>query len=478
MKLLRSTLDFFQKSLVKPERDMTLLEKWVRFAFDLSRHCTRELNRVRAATMAAALTYHTLFSLLPTLVLALVVMRLFVGEAEQQWFKEQAVNSALSWLSIGEQHSDDELIVDPANKQQPSTQTPDAVSLGRGGREEFERTREALRENIQTYLETLQKINFKSIGVVGVLLFIWGATGLLATIERSFNHIYAVTRPRPWYLRLPMYYTVITLSPLVLIAGRLMQNKFFSLLQTGSVTNWLVGPLVVISPLITSWLVLTVLYMLLPNTRVNRRTAIIGGLVASILWLVGIEAFTLYVQRAAITSLYGALALLPLFLLWLWITWLVVLFGLEITYTLQMMRGGQFEKEANKKTERIVYDPRWVLPVMAAVGRAFVRGKEVTPDAIAHELGLPTTAVAELGELLESEGYVHRIEQGKSESAYSLAKPVDAIALDELIKIGSSHMASTPVQRIHGGVMDRLVEAQHEALSGRTLSELVRGDAD
>src|SRR5690606_5390189 len=128
--------------------------------------------------------------------------------------------------------------------------------------------------------------------------------------------------------RVVTYWTVITLGPLLLLV---------SLYVAGQIVEWarpipVVGSLLVFAGRFTalgaSWILLLVLYTLMPNTNVAVKPAVIGSFVGAVLWEIGKWGFGLYVSRALpYSALYGSLGLIPLFLFWVYITWVVVLFG-------------------------------------------------------------------------------------------------------------------------------------------------------
>ena len=289
----------------------------LRFLLDASRHGLQEIQKDRADQIAAALTYFTLFSLLPTMALILVVLRTFVGPAEQEAFKEFLVSGAIEWLVF------------------PSGEDDALLDVATADTSEFAATIARIDVIVGGFVDRLQNINFQSIGVIGVMVFLYASTGLLATIEQSFNRIYGAPQSRPWHVRLPLYYTTLTLAPLVIIAGQLLQARVIGTLATQSWLAWLGPPLGVVAPMLTTWVVFYVMYMLIPNTHVKLRAAAIGSFLAAVGWVALLELFSFYVGIYAGTSLYGALAVLPLGLMWIWLNWLIVLFGLEVSYALQ-----------------------------------------------------------------------------------------------------------------------------------------------
>lgn len=405
-------------TLQNPTAELTRAQAILRYLVDLTRHCTRELHHDRAPQMAAALTYHTLFSLLPTVALMLVIMRVFVTPDQLESFRNTGVDLVMQWLG-------DTGTSDIGSQPATSIQT------------DFGQTASALEQNLQRWLNQLQNVNFKSIGLVGVLLFIYAATGLLAMVERSFNLIYGASSNRPLYLRLPMYYTVITLGPMILLLGQYMQGRFMGWLYTESWTNWLVGPLAMATPLLTAWSVLLAMYTLLPNTRVQLRPAVFGSFIAASGWTIGVELFGIYVRGAATATLYGAMAVLPLFLLWLWITWLIVLFGLVLAHTLQGMRGHKFASQPLGEYVELLLDPKWMIPMMALIGKRFAQGQATRPQSLARSLALPVRAVNQMIGQLQQEGLVHQIDDRDAiDPRYALARPAEQIELRQLLEVG------------------------------------------
>ena len=516
----------------QPRAELNRGQRTVVFLYDLTRHLIREMKADNAYQMAAALTYWTLFSLIPMIVLALVVLQAWRGlENYQDQFKNLIISAALppalleADLQSGKipNTEDDEnaaaeqadLNPDAAkpsitlppitapklipqakrNPVTPQAPTPndnasgtptsdptvapqpppadnasataetaangdslptDAVEPGsvnaqqeREIREDqLDEARNQLGFQIESTLDELSNVNFSSIGVVGLLVFIFGATALLATIERAFNAIFGVDRNRPWYLRLTYYYTVITLAPIVLITGQVAQQNFLSMIESG-LFQWLSAPMVFVSPLVTTWIVFLLLYLVLPRTKVQLKAAAIGSFVSALLWLLGKELFAVYAARtAASRSLYGALGLVPLFLMWVYITWWMLLFGLELTYAIQAMATRlSFKTEDHHAENSWVCDPRWALPILALVAKRFATGQTTTADDIREHLGLPDRAVQKLTTKLADGNYLRTIEADDDNPAgFVLARPASLVQLSTLIKLEHEISESAIVQ--------------------------------
>lgn len=539
--------DWLRRLRGSPKSELTRWQRAVRFSVELAIHCAGELRYDKATQMAAALTYHTLFSLLPILVLAMIAINAFIGPEQREGLKQGIVNWAIEVLQEGEpvvipvfgpepygppEAPDDEVIDDqtpPADPDAPTSEAdeatdddtpdddaPDEETLlpgdvptedlvpgdpveeireelenGENGeaevdadippdrREEFERVRERLDDELTRILNTLEAVDIRSIGAVGVLLFIYGATALLVTIEQSFNSIFGTTEGRPWYLRLPLYYTVITLGPVMLVGGQVLQNQLFTTLEVRDWTNWLVAPAAVIAPILAGWLLLFLLYVLLPNTSVAKKPAAIGSLVAAILWTLTKDLFGLYVTYGVLGSLYGALALVPLFLLWLWATWLIILFGLELTFTLQAMKGRRLKHLIHKQPEEFVVSPAVLIPLATKLAAAFERGKAVSLAELGESADLPVRVVRKMLEMLEEARIVHRVQDTLGQS-YTLARPADRIRVEEILGAAElllpKHIEAGPDEAKQAWrFVGKLHDANHRMAEQHTLASLLPG---
>ena len=435
----------------------TAARKALAFLVDAARHGFAEIRNDRADQIAAALTFFTLFSLLPTMALVLVVLRTFVGPAEQEAFKEFVVQGATDWLVVPAAGPDGALLNAPP---------PDSA--------EFAFTIARIDETVAGMLDRLQNINFQSIGVVGVFVFIWASTGLLATIEQSFNIIYGAPQSRPWHVRLPLYYTTLTLAPLLIIAGQVLQARFVAEVSGVPWVAWLGPPLGVVAPVMTTWVVFYLMYALIPNTHVNLRAAGIGALFAAVGWVSLLELFGLYVGVYAGKSLYGALAVVPLGLMWLWLNWLIVLFGLEVSYALQTVpRRGDLVPVKRELDARALCDPRWLVAILAAVAERFSAGESTPADEIAQRLRAPETTVRALTEHLADKGFLHRVKTTDDEgpASYTLARPPETIALNDLYDLwnGFAHEGGAADTIPGEEVVARLEEARRAAFASITL---------
>jgi membrane protein len=196
-------------------------------------------------------------------------------------------------------------------------------------------------------------------------------------------------------------------------------------------------------------LVLAAVYKLLPNTSVRWASAIGGAAVATVLWLVAKWAFGLYVDRLVLKgNLYGVLGVLPLFLLWLYCSWLILLFGAELAHTAVNVEGMRRLELA----ERTVLGPSDVLAAAIAVAQPYEEGRgPVTLDEVAARLRLPGANVQTLLDRLAGAGLVCTTEDSAA-PRYLPARPPAQIPMLALLDLGDP-------RAVHGGYGPELAAA-------------------
>ena len=158
------------------------------------------------------------------------------------------------------------------------------------------------------------------------------AVMLMLTIDDTLNRIFRVERKRPLLQRLLMYWAVLTLGPLLIGAGLSMTTALvvhsFGVLDLDQVAETVLRML----PFLLTWAALVTLYVLVPNRRVKLRDALLGGLLAGVAFEVAKRGFALYVSHFPTYRLiYGTFATVLIFLVWLYVSWLVVLAGATFT---------------------------------------------------------------------------------------------------------------------------------------------------
>lgn len=426
------------------------VERSLHTAIDVMVNAVKEIAHDRATEMAAALTYRTIFSLVPIIVLALLIFNLSpkfqsMGGDLQVKLYDYLGLSNLTMPPSSTPADTDGLSDDPAADSQasaPETAIADgppapANALARGERKAKAEMKAKLDQSLNEFAQRIRNMDTGKIGAVGIALLVWAAIALVVTVENAFNRIYNAASGRPWHLRIAIYWALITLGPLLAAIGLFLTGQFMAHAQ--GVLGIVGGQIAQLTALASSWLLLFLLFTLMPNARVERKAALIGSFFTAVLYEMGKWGFGLYVTRfVPYSKVYGSLGLVPLFLMWLYLTWLMVIVGLELTHTIQMRPARRFKHRLASDMKQQVGQWVWLLPLMIRLGRAFEQGQSLSTIQLADELHLPLPAVETLMPRLHHRGLVNRVQPAprKSGPLYALAMPPDRIMLTDLTDMG------------------------------------------
>ena len=178
------------------------------------------------------------------------------------------------------------------------------------------------------------------LSAVGAVALLFTSSAMISMVERAFNQIWRVKRTRPLQYRLLMYWALLTLGPLLFGLSLTMTSQLFMATNDLVRTVPLLGALfyTVVSLAVTCG-AYTLLYMTVPNRYVDWRDAVWGGLVAAVAFEIAKRGFGIFIKQFPnYTIIYGALAALPLFLLWMYLSWLITLVGALITAALPIVK--------------------------------------------------------------------------------------------------------------------------------------------
>lgn len=188
----------------------------------------------------------------------------------------------------------------------------------------------------------------KGLTTAGLIVLVVTSVMMMMTIESAFNLIWRVRKPRPFAQRVLAYWALITLGPLLFGVSLSISSYLFtqSLAMTGaSATPPIVEWLLTFASLPLTVLAFTLFYVYLPNCTVAWRDAVLGGLFAAVAFELAKRGFGYYVRRIpTYTAVYGAFAALPVFLLWMYLSWFITLLGAMLTSALPAIRVGQFHR--------------------------------------------------------------------------------------------------------------------------------------
>jgi len=361
----------------------------------------------RTGQQAAAMTYNTLFSLLPVMVLLLVVMSLVLA-------KDQIKHEEMSFVHrLG------------------LSQLSNRGGSGATTKPQF---------IVQTIIKQIDKmrsvLRSPGTGVVGFITLLWAAISLMNVIENAFNHIYRVTEKRPWPRKFTLYWCVLSLGPLAVAASLFASAKFIALAGSLHVGAAVFTPFGILISYAGDWILIFVIYKLIPNARVQWRAAAIGALAATFLWEAGKYGFGFYVHDVAgYGKWYGNLGLIPLFMLWIFLTWNFLLIGLEVAFIQQFFPVLKRRFLMSRGHSTTLTDSRWILPLAILMVHRFQDGKKLTAEAAANELGLALEPAEEMLASLAKAGLALAV--GSQPRQYVLAKAPENISVEEIMHVAS-----------------------------------------
>ena len=462
----------------------------------------KSFTRNRCPVRASALAYATVLALIPMLAVAISISSAILkkeGEDQIDQFIVKLVASmaapALVNTNSADAMDDPALDMDdseadatnpPAGTTAATTNNPPLTArIGETNKNPslsaFAQAEEAIqsRRAIARYIhEFIQNTRSGALGVTGSILLVFAAISMLSRIEDTFNDIWGVARGRSWFMRIVLYWGVISLAPmLVAVALGLASGPHLEGTRKLLTTMPFAGHFIFqFLPVVVLCLSFALFYALIPNTKVHWQAALAGGLAGGILFHLNNLVSVLYVSRVVSNSkIYGSLGLVPVFMIGLYCSWLILLFGAQVAYAYQN-RASYFEERQveniNQRGREFV-----ALRLMTCIGQRFVRG-EPPPSAveISAALAVPTRLVQQLMETLSAARLV--TETAGSEPGYMPARPLETITChDVLLALRASQgqelaTRDEPTRVEVSGEFHRIEEAERQAAASVTMLAL------
>lgn len=354
----------------------------------------REFLRDAVSNRASALTYSTLLSCIPILAILFAITRGFgVGDTLEAYLYETF-----------------------------NTQKEVAAYL---------------MQFVDSYLNEAHNGLFLGIGIVALLVTV---VNLTSNIETAFNDIWEVRHPRTLYRKVTDYFSIFLLLPVFIVVSSglsifigTMVREMHDYILLGSMMKFLIR----LSPYLMSWLMFTGLYIFMPNTKVHFLPALISGIVAGtfyqffqFLYINGQFALSKY------NAIYGSFAALPLLLLWLQISWTIILYGAEVCYAIQNAHNFSYG-ENSARISRRGKDFAFIM-VAALIYKRFYRDeKPLTSKEISTFCCLPIRLVHQTLNSLQRIGLIHGAADEESKEGdvyYQPSKDVHRLTVGHLLQ--------------------------------------------
>jgi len=376
-------LDFSKLSPIK-----TFLIKQIQ----LNIHVIKRFQHDRLMVRASALVYATLLSIVPLLAVMFSLLKGFGYHNELEPFLSR--------------------ILKPLGEQAVQTIVPTIVNF-------------------------VGNANIAALGAFGFLFFLLSSISIVNTMERAFNDLWRVQKTRNFYRRIGDYLSVLIIGPVLALAvialtASLQNYKLIRALNEIPVIEILANR---VAPIITSWIVFCFFYTFIPNTKVRFLSALYGAVIAGTLWELMNSVFARFIvtsyQSGAKAALYASFAVFPLFLVWLFFSWTVVLLGSEISYVHQNLDKVSWEEQVESISWRM--EERIALKIMLVVSQKFCKDERAPSlSDLSEYLRMPEHAVKNVLSILLNLNLINVI--GLGEERYAPAKCLEGLNLREIME--------------------------------------------
>ena len=286
---------------------------------------------------------------------------------------------------------------------------------------------------------------------IGLIILIWSVMSLLDQIESSFNHIWQIDASRPWLRKFTDYIAIMIFAPVFLILSSsinvFVSTELSDFMARSSILEFfkpIIMFLIKLAPYVLTWIALTILFVIMPNTKVRLVPALVSAIITgTILQILQWLYIDLQFGITKLSAIYGSFAAIPLFIVWVQSSWIILLLGAELSFANQNVSRYEFESEALNVSS---YQKRaLILMIMNKIIRNFAVGeKPISSENISKSLKVPVRLVRDILQDLTSGNLVSVIHENEHEErlyqpAMDINKLSVSFVLSKLDKKGSEH---------------------------------------
>jgi membrane protein len=294
----------------------------------------------------------------------------------------------------------------------------------------------ALHTAIDKILQFVDQTDVSKLGAIGVVLLVYTSVSLISNVEQALNAIFEARKTRPFLRQVTDYVTLLVISPLLLFAATTVSTATQSSGFVGFLRDRLgLGPMIDFTlgftPIVVIAVAIFAMYMILPNVRTKVWSALLGAAIAALAWQ-GVLILHVQLQMgvARYNALYSVLGAIPIFLVWMFLSWLIVLVGATIAATHQndqLVRQRLRGKRADQALRETI-----AIAAAARIARAFLDGgPRPTAAALAESLEVPPPVLEEVVEALVRAGVAARVVTGR-EIGYLPGRDLDGVRASDV----------------------------------------------
>ncbi len=379
-----------------------------------------EIIRDRVMQQAASLTYTTILGIFPLMALLAFFVTVFFG---------------------GMQKTESEIL-----------QFIEKIILPSAGQD--------IESSIHGYFEAFRR-NSAALGIFGVVGLMVTALFLFSNVEKAFNQIWQARRHRPMTAIFSRLTTTLICVPILIFASIVLTAEIKSNILSLAV------------PYLLTCFALILAYYVLPNTRVKLSSAVIGGVVASLCWEIAKILFRAYVSNSRMKVIFKSIGAIPVFLVWSYFTWLVVLLGSELAFLVQNYR--RLRKETFRKVPYTTMDASLLFLVFLVVVDYFVEGRGGAGfDQILNRVPITADEMEKALKILKQGGMISESSDGR----FLPSRPLDTMRPSDILQLGCRAHNLLQGDTPSGQGIVRVMEDLHDSLikwsTARTVKDLIQ----
>jgi membrane protein len=331
----------------------------------------------------------------------------------------------------------------------------------------------------ESVMQSVTNMRGDLLGAIGLAFLVYTVITTIQKVEGSFNFVWRVDRPRSFGRRFTEYLSVMILGPILLavavgLLGSAEHSPFAQWLHAVAPLAAIVEVLGRVAPYAIVTVVFTIMYAFIPNTHVQFRAALIGGVTAGIIWALVGQVFTAVILYSSqMVAIYSGFAIVLTTLIWVYLSWLILLIGAQLAFYLQFP---QYLRHGQETIELTGSDREQVgLSIMYLIGRDYGAGNSYwDAGRLATELDVPGIALTPVLSRLERAGLIVATEKeqflpGRGPEGILLSDILEAV---RTLQIGRLSIEVQPVARV-AQVMVEVQTAMRERLGTQSLKDLI-----
>ena len=317
------------------------------------------------------------------------------------------------------------------------------------------------------------------LGSIGLIFLVYTVVTTIQKVEKSFNHLWRVDRPRSFLRRFTEYLAVMIVGPILLavalgLLASAESSPFALWINAIKPLAWTLSAVGKILPYLIVTITFTFMYVFIPNTKVQLRAALIGGIAAGSVWALVGKVFTAYIVYASsLVAIYTGFAIVLTTLIWIYLSWLILLIGAQLAFYLQFpqyLRHGQESFELTGRDREQV-----ALSIMYLIGRDHSAGMASwSAHSLAAELDIPSIALAPVLHCLEENGLILATERER----FVPGRDIAAIPLAEIFGVVRTLHSGRLAIAIHSvgpavALLKEVESSMQQPLKGRSLKDFI-----